>query len=233
MGKKDESALWISMSDMMTGLMLIFLLIAVAFMYQVQLKQKDKNKILVEYNESNLQLYKELNSSFKDKEKVWWMKINSDLEIKFNKKDINFETDKYFVPENFKNILKDFIPKYLKIINNKKYSDKITEIKILGHTWECKDFEYEECLVLSQRRANSVLIYLQNTPEFKNLSNKDKEKLNFWFTANWMWDWKLLDKNWKYIYLSKEKPDNQKSRRVEFKIITNSDSVIKNIINKK
>ncbi len=233
MGKKDESALWISMSDMMTGLMLIFLLIAVAFMYQVQIKQKDKNKILVEYNDSNLQLYKELNSSFKDKEKKWWMKINSDLEIKFNKKDINFETDKYFVPETFKNILKEFIPKYLKIINNKKYSDKITEIKILGHTWECKDFEYEECLVLSQRRANSVLIYLQNTPEFKNLSNKDKEKLNFWFTANWMWDWKLLDKNWEYIYLSKEKPDNQKSRRVEFKIITNSDSVIKNIINKK
>jgi hypothetical protein len=48
-----------------------------------------------------------------------------------------------------------------------------------------------------------------------------------------MWDWKLLDKNWKYIYFSKNIADNQKSRRVEFKIITNSDSVIKNIINKK
>jgi Na+/alanine symporter len=71
MGKKDDSALWISMSDMMTGLMLIFLLIAVAFMYQVQLKQKDKDKILVEYNESNLQLYKELKSSFSEKEKIW------------------------------------------------------------------------------------------------------------------------------------------------------------------
>jgi hypothetical protein len=59
------------------------------------------------------------------------MKINPDLEIKFNKEDINFETDKYIVPDNFKNILKDFIPKYLKIINNNKYSDKIKEIKIL------------------------------------------------------------------------------------------------------
>jgi outer membrane protein OmpA-like peptidoglycan-associated protein len=62
------------------------------------------------------------------------MKISPDLEIKFNKEDINFETDSYILPENFKNILKDFIPKYLKIINNKKYNNKIKEIKILGHT---------------------------------------------------------------------------------------------------
>ncbi|MDQ7023747.1 MAG: hypothetical protein Q9M97_09765 [Candidatus Gracilibacteria bacterium] len=48
-----------------------------------------------------------------------------------------------------------------------------------------------------------------------------------------MGDGKLLDKNGEYIYISKLEPDNQKSRRVEFKIITNSDSVIENIINKK
>lgn len=233
MWKKDDSAQWISMSDMMSGLMLIFLLIAVSFMYQVQLKQKDRDKILIEYNNSNLQLYKELKSSFENKQKKWWMKINPDLKIKFNKKDINFETDSYTIPENFKNILKDFIPKYLKIINNKKYKNKIKEIKIVGHTGKCKDFEYEECLVLSQRRANSVLIYLQNTLAFKNLSKQDKEKLNFWFTANWMWDWRLLDKDWNYVYFTKKEVNNEKSRRVEFKIITNSDSVIENIINKK
>jgi len=233
MWKKDESVQWISMSDMMTGLMLIFLLIAVAFMYEVQLKQKEKDKILVEYNNSKLQLYKELKNNFKNKQKTWWMNINSDLEIKFNKQDINFETDSYVIPENFNKILKDFIPKYLSIINNKKYEDKITEIKILWHTGECKDFEYEECLILSQRRANSVLIYLQNTDTFKKLKKEEKDKLNFWFTANWMWDWRLLDENWNFIYKSKLKADNQKSRRVEFKIITNSDNVIKNIINKK
>ena len=233
MGKKDESALWISMSDMMTGLMLIFLLIAVAFMYQVQLKQKEKNKILVEYNESNIQLYNEFKKTFEKNQKKWGMEITPDLEIKFNKDDINFETDKYSIPDNFKNILKEFIPEYLKIINKDKYSDKIKEIKILWHTWECKDFEYEECLILSQRRANSVLIYLQNTEEFKKLDKENKKKLNFWFTSNWMWDWKLLDKNWEYIFFSKNIKNDEKSRRVEFKIITNSDNVIKNIINKK
>ncbi|MDQ7023746.1 MAG: hypothetical protein Q9M97_09760 [Candidatus Gracilibacteria bacterium] len=156
MFKKDNSALWISMSDMMTGLMLIFLLIAVSFMYQIQEKQKDKDKILIDYNESNLQLYKELKNTFSEKQENWGMKINSDLEINFNKKDINFETDKYILPENFKNILEEFLPKYLNIINNKKYSNKIKEIKILGHTGECKDFEYEECLIFILKEEQIV-----------------------------------------------------------------------------
>jgi len=105
--------------------------IAVAFMYQVQLKQKDKDKILVEYNESNIQLYNELKKTFEKNQKKWGMEITTDLEIKFNKDDINFETDIYTLPEKLKNILKEFIPEYLKIINKNKYSDKIKEIKIL------------------------------------------------------------------------------------------------------
>jgi len=229
MSKNNHSEQWISMSDMMTGLMLIFLLIAVSFMYQVQEKQKQKNQILFDYNNSRKKLYNKLEKSFSDKTKLWWMKIDKDLTIKFN---VDFDPDSYQIKEKLKNILDKFIPEYIKIINNPNYKNRIKEVRIEWHTWECKDFEYEECLVLSQRRANSVLLYIQNSPAFKKLSQKDKDKLNFWFSSNWLWDWKLLDKNWNYIYKTKLKVDNQKSRRVEFKIITNSDSTIKNIINK-
>ena len=90
MRKKDESAQWISMSDMMSGLMLIFLLIAVAFMYQVQLKQKEQNKILFEYNDAKEKMHDELEKSFSEKSKQWWMKLNKDLSIKFN---VDFEPD--------------------------------------------------------------------------------------------------------------------------------------------
>jgi hypothetical protein len=76
------------------------------------------------------------------------------------------------------------------------------------------------------------LIYLQNNESFKKLNKEDKKKLDFWFTSNGMWDWKLLDKNWEFIYKSKLEVNNQKSRRVEFKIITNSENAIKNVINK-
>jgi len=58
--------------------MLVFLLIAIAFMYQVQLqsqdlfiRQEEKKKILVEYNESNISLYNSLKTSFNKKEKNW------------------------------------------------------------------------------------------------------------------------------------------------------------------
>ena len=230
MNEKNWWALWISMSDMMTGLMLVFLLIAIVFMYQVQLKQKEQNKILFDYNNAKEKLYNEINKSFKDKSNKWWMKINNDLSINFN---VDFEPDSYLLKQELKDILDKFIPKYLFLINQEKYKDRIKEVRIEWHTWECSVYEYEECLILSQRRANSVLLYLQNTSSFKELEKKYKEKLNFWFTANWMWDWKLLDENWEYIYFSKQKPNNQNSRRVEFKIITNSDSTIKNIINNK
>jgi hypothetical protein len=74
-------------------------------------------------------------------------------------------------------------------------------------------------------------LYLQKNESFKELNKIDKNKLDFWFTSNWMWDWKLLDKNWEFTHNSNLVVDNQKSRRVEFKIITNSDNVIKDIIN--
>ena len=229
MGKKDDSAQWISMSDMMSGLMLIFLLIAVSFMYQVQLKQKEQNKILFDYNNAKESMYDELNSSFKEKSKQWGMKLNKDLSINFN---VDFDPDSYQLKNELKVILDKFIPEYIKIINNSEYTKRIKEVRIEWHTWECKDFEYEECLILSQRRANSVLIYLQNNEAFKKLNKQDKKKLDFWFTSNWMWDWKLLDKNWEFVYKSKLEVNNQKSRRVEFKIITNSENTIKNVINK-
>ncbi len=233
MGKQNDSSQWISMSDMMTGLMLIFLLIAVAFMYQIELKQKDRNKVVVEYNESKLKLYKQLKQRFEKREQQWWMKIDKDLAIKFNKEDIKFEPDSFKLTEAFKDILKDFIPAYLKIINNPTYATRIKEIRIEWHTWECRDDEYEECLILSQRRSNSVLLYLTNTLAFKNLSQKDKEKLEFWITSNGMADGKLLDKNGSFIYKSKKEKSDPQSRRVEFRIITNSDSVIEKILQKK
>ena len=237
MANRDESSQWLSITDMMTGLMLVFLLISVSFMYEVklqqnelQLKQEEKKKILVEYNESNIALYNSMITTFNKKEKDWWMNIWSDLSIKFNKKDISFAPDQYVLSEKFKKILDDFIPNYLKIINNPKYKNQIKEIKIEGHAGSCLDSEYEECLILSQRRANSVLMHLLNSNAFKKLSDNDKERLKFWFTANGMSNWKNLDSNWKYVFESNKEVDKEKSRRVTFRIITNSEDLIKRII---
>jgi outer membrane protein OmpA-like peptidoglycan-associated protein len=131
MGKRDESAQWISMSDMMTGLMLIFLLIAVSFMYQVQLKQKEQNKILFEYNDAKEKMYDELKSSFSEKSKQWGMKLNKNLSINFN---VDFDPDSYQLKPELKEILDKFIPEYIKIINEPKYKQRVKEVRIEGHT---------------------------------------------------------------------------------------------------
>jgi len=237
MSNRDESAQWMSITDMMTWLMLVFLLIAIAFMYQVQLqsqdlfiRQEEKKKILVEYNESNISLYNSLKTSFNKKEKNWWMNIGSDLTIKFNKKEISFAPDQYILREKFREILNDFIPNYLEIINNSKYKNQIKEIRIEWHAGSCLDSEYEECLILSQRRANSVLMYLLKSNAFQKLSDDDKEKLKFWFTANWMSNGKNVDLEGSYVYHSEKDIDKEKSRRVAFRIITNSEDLIKRII---
>ena len=58
------------------------------------------------------------------------MQIDEDLAINFSKEDIEFEADSFTLTEDFKNILKDFIPAYLTIINDSKYADRIKEIRI-------------------------------------------------------------------------------------------------------
>ena len=160
MARKKSSWQWISLSDMMTWLMLIFLLLSVFVMSEIQKKDNEKKKILIEYNNSKDELYKNLKKAFKEKEKEWQMEIEDDLTIKFTNPDVLFEPNSYILREKFKNILDDFIPKYLEIINNKKYKDKIKEIRVEWHAWKCLESEYNTCLELSQDRSNRVLYYI-------------------------------------------------------------------------
>jgi outer membrane protein OmpA-like peptidoglycan-associated protein len=58
------------------------------------------------------------------------MEIDEDLSIKFANPDVLFEPDSTQLRESFKNILAEFLPEYTRIINDKNYTDKITEIRI-------------------------------------------------------------------------------------------------------
>jgi len=139
------------LSDMMTGLMLVFLLISLLVITVVeemkeelelqkqQLEtqkkkiddvEKQKNRILLEYNNAKADILKDLKKAFEDKEIEWDMTIDDDLTIKFNNPDVLFEANKSIIKSEFKIILNNFIPKYLEIINSEKYKDKIKEVRI-------------------------------------------------------------------------------------------------------
>jgi outer membrane protein OmpA-like peptidoglycan-associated protein len=125
---------WISISDMMAGLMMVFLFVAVLFMSEVQKEQKAIKEIAEGYQNIQQQLYEDLKKEFKKDLEIWDAEILKDNTIRFKSPEILFDTNSSKIKELFKNVLDDFFPRYLEILTNNKYKKQIKEIRIEGHT---------------------------------------------------------------------------------------------------
>lgn len=227
-----QTSNWISLSDMMTGLMLIFMLIAILTISQVVAEQEQRQELLDEFDVSQAEIYQELENTFGRKSDEWGIEITRDLVIKFNNPDLLFDTDAATLKPEYKAILDEFTPLYLSIVNKPQYADKIKEIRIEGHTADYTDTHptYMSTVELSQARANSVLAYMRDTGAFTGLTPESKDKLTFWLSANGLGNGRALDSNGEYVYESANGA-SPKSRRVEFRIVTNSDELVQQIIN--
>lgn len=224
---------WISISDMMAGIMMIFLLIMVSFMLITQDAQKDlkiQNQKLKALNEAmsaiaknyeNLQqeLYEALMKEFKKDLKKWDAQIDVDNTIRFNEPEVLFDTGAKQVKKRFKDILDDFFPRYVRILSLPKFKDNIEEIRIEGHTsqsWysaQTLEDRYLGNAELSQARALEVLKYCFNL----NSINKHKEWLIGVFRANG-------------LSFAKHLGNEVKSRRVEFRVITKANDDLLKIL---
>lgn len=238
-GAKKESH-WIPLADLMTVLMVIFLFMSISYMALMEKRQKEQNQIFKDYEESKVTLYNELNEAFKNDFAKWNLKLDNDLSIKFTNPQVLFEEGKSDVRPSFENILKEFLPKYLNVVLQDKYKTKIAEIRIEGHT-NTKPINktndpYIDNMELSQNRARNVLGFLRQQDCFINLETIKKDRLQYWLTANGLSYGRTVDKNFKIAYGSNQPIDNDKSRRVEFRIVTTSEAIInealKNIENK-
>lgn len=232
MGIKKGGSQWISLSDMMTWLMLVFLLIAILVMSEIQEDEKEKNKVLLEYSNVKNEIYKDLKKAFEEKEQDWDMTIDDDLTIKFSNPEVLFEANSSIIRPRFSFILEEFVPEYLEIIDSAKYDNKIKEVRVEWHAGRCLESEYWICLNLSQWRANSVLQNIFSNSTFLNFDSRQQQKIKFLFTSNGMSDWKNLDSGWEYIYYSNKDLDPWVSRRVEFRIVTNSEELVDELLNK-
>ena len=83
---------------------------------------------------------------------------------------------------------------------------------------------------LSQERALSVLKYFRFMPQFKQYSDKQKQLLEYWFTANGLSYGKALDADGDFIIRSGKPIDRTSSRRVEFRIVTSGDEILENFV---
>ena len=200
MKEQETEEHWVSISDVMAGLMVIFLFIAISYMLNVRLKadeiivyKNEVEKLLDAYKNLQATLYKELRAEFEgDPTKeaqfrnVWRGHLGMEtLSIRFKKP---FTQGDATVPNAFKNVLRDFFPRYIAILTKPEYRDGIAEVRIEGHTsseWFSQvtsDESYINNMELSQNRARNVLNYVLQMTYPKGTQNREglKKKL----TAN-------------------------------------------------
>lgn len=228
-GEQETEEHWVSISDVMAGLMVIFLFIAISYMLKVNenVKEitrlnKDINKHLIDYKNLKVNLSQELSDKFGEK-------LQKNLTIRFKNP---FEKNESIVPPEFKNVLNNFFPQYIKILED--YKEYVEEIRIEGHTssvwkgeselekfYSREDAVYLENMELSQNRARNVLKHVLriNHPQIALNKNWIKENL----TANGL-------SSSQPIFNIDRTENEEESRRVEFRVVTKSENLIYEIM---
>ena len=227
---KNSDNIWSSISDLMSGLMIVFLFTSVIFMSKVidentniKKQQQTVENIVATYEESKENIYNDLYNEFENDIKNFNMEIDKDGTVRFKEPEVFFNKGESELKTEFKDILDSFFPRYINLIYT-KYKDKVTEIRIEGHTsseWEDgvdKKVSYFKNMELSQDRTRNVLEYVMNMKKL----NEYEDWLIDNITANGM--------SYSHRIFKENIEDKDASRRVEFRVITNSEETINNII---
>jgi len=225
-GTTSQDAHWIPLSDLMTGLMVMFLLIAVVYMMRVEAESSSIKEVAIAYNQVRDELYADLESEFQADLPKWKAELNkADLAVKFTEPEVLFASGSSELRPEFKSILDDFFPRYIKILTSDKYRGSVTEVRIEGHTsseWyngATDRFAYFQNMALSQERTRSTLKYVMSLPQ----SSPQEGWLREHLTANGLSSSKL-------VLDAKGREDSPRSRRVEFKVRTDAETRIARIL---
>jgi outer membrane protein OmpA-like peptidoglycan-associated protein len=163
--RQSEESVWISNSDLMSGLMVIFLFISVAFVRQEAPATIGEENVSKNYLQGLLQLENQINIALEEEftheeKKKWKMEVLPDLNlVRFNTPDIMFEKSSPELSDDFKKILTEFFPRYIEILS--RFGDSIEVVKIEGHTsseWSgsSKEEAFIRNMFLSQQRTQAV-----------------------------------------------------------------------------
>ncbi len=215
---KEENVFALSTGDLMASLMFIFILLLMGALLQVQEKAEQDEEVVRRYDQVKTQLYIDLQDEFKEDLKVWRATIDSSLCIRFQEPAMLFDNNKADLKPLFRNILDDFFPRYIQVLNRPEYRDNIVEIRIEGHT--DSNGGYFHNMELSQDRTRSVLEYC-----FGLMSQEQIIWAKSLITANG------LSSSQPILVHGVE--DKRLSRRVEFRVRTNAEKQLEEIANKR
>jgi outer membrane protein OmpA-like peptidoglycan-associated protein len=219
---------WISFSDLMTGLMIIFMFIALNYIIQI-----------IEHKFVEKDIYNAILEEFEKEIERKEIELAPDGTVRFNTEERNqelFHPGQPYFTRDFEKLLNTFVPRYLQIVSSEKYINFIKEIRIEGHAdaFPPKNGmdSYTYNLSLSSARAQKVLLFVRKQDAYKSLPLETKERLDFLFTANGLSFSRSLNSQKELTYLSKDKAINPDlSRRVEFKVVTSNEKMAEEILN--
>ena len=122
---------WIPLADLMTGLMMIFMLLTAAFMLRVE---QTTTLVVKEFEETKRDMRQALQQEFKNDLKQWNADLLGDMTIRFNDPAILFATGSPDLNQKFKELLRNFFPRYVAVLSSDKFRNSIREVRIEGHT---------------------------------------------------------------------------------------------------
>jgi len=217
---------WISVSDLMAGLMMVFLFIAVIYAKDANQRANNVTEIVTEWQDTELEIYRALEREFRDDLPRWNAEIEREtLTIRFLSPEILFKAGEAELSETFEMVLQDFMPRYIDLLIS-KFDTKIDEVRIEGHTsseWSDGSDSKEAFIKnmrLSQARTRTVLEYSINLPNMRYFEPWMIKKVS----ANGLSSSRLI---------TNDGIENKKrSRRVEFTINTKTKEALFRILDR-
>lgn len=227
---QQEENHWLSVSDLMAGLMIVFLFIAIALMRDALLERDRIKEVAVAYQEGQVNIYNALVGEFAQDLPKWNAEIDQDtLTFTFNSPEVLFRQGDIALSATYQALLADFFPRYMTVLDD--FKDSISEVRIEGHTssvWSRTTTPTEAYflnMALSQGRTRSVLEYVYKLPQIEPYRSWIKTHIAaVGFSSS-----KPVDKHGKPASLDSPE-DYERSRRVTFRVITNADIRIKQIL---
>lgn len=223
---------WISVSDLMSVLMMVFLFIAILFMLKVQDDQQTletqheaMSAVAKSYDASRNALHDALQEAFSDKLEAWNAEILADGTLRFSDPRALFAVGSSDLNDDFKKVLEDFFPRYVAVLSAPEWREEISEIRIEGHTssdWSgiggSEESRYINNAKLSQDRAYAVLEYVYQLPA--------EQERRLWLRQVL----RATGASYAQPVLTDGVEDAAKSRRVEFHAIPRADEKIYDIL---
>ena len=221
-GSSEESE-WLSVSDLMAGLMMVFLCISIVMMRSM-MEEREKIRALAQsYRDNQLAIYQTLVREFSDDLPRWGATIDKDrLVIAFNNSDAMFSTGSAELNSDAQHVMKNFFPRYIAAL--KPYLGSIRAIHIEGHTsseWggggNSRE-NYFNNLRLSQNRSREVLHFVQGQVPPLEVPGMLALVAAVGYSSA------------RPVLRADGSEDPEKSKRVAFRVITNSEAQIHRIL---